>query len=167
MSPLIAVAWFSAVGVPALLAVGGLVAWGIRSTVEENRVAERSLTDERRELYERVLEPFMLVFTSADANSPATQAAQQEILMSAAYKRAVFELTLVASDEVVRAFGEVTNAASNPAAKHPLAIWARLILSIRKSVGNKGTQLSKADILRPMITDLDGHPEILKALSER
>ena len=81
------------------------------------------------------------------------------------YRRAVFDLTLFASDDVVRVFGDITNNQSNPnGEQHPLVLWARLLLAIRKSVGNKGTNLSLVEMLRPTINDLDAHPEMLQVL---
>jgi hypothetical protein len=164
--PLAAVStWITALGIPGLLALGGFVAWAIRSTIEDYRDAERELTAERRALYERVLEPFLAPLITADGQEDAVSAMQDEIFASPEYKRAVFEMTLFASDAVVRAFGDITNSANDPAS-NPLVLWARLLLAIRKSVGNKGSQLTLADMLRATIKDLDASPELLRALKE-
>ena len=55
-----AATWITALGIPGLLALGGFMAWAIRSTIEDYREAERQLTAERRALYQRVLEPFLM-----------------------------------------------------------------------------------------------------------
>jgi hypothetical protein len=155
----------TALGIPALLAAGGFLAWAIRSTIEDYREAERQLTEERRRLYQQVLEPFLLPLLMADDEAEAASALQTAAFASSEYKRGVFELTLYASDDVVRAFGDITNKGDDPAS-NPLVLWARLLLAIRKSVGNKGTRLTTTDILRTTINDLDANPEILKQLGE-
>ncbi len=153
----------TALAIPGLLAVGGFLAWAIRSTIEDYREAERQLTDERRRLYQRVLEPFLLPLVMADEEAETAAALQTAAFESSDYRRGVFELTLYASDDVVRAFGDITNSTSDPTV-NPLALWGRLLLAIRKSVGNKGTRLTVSDILRATINDLDANPEILKQL---
>ena len=82
------------------------------------------------------------------------------------YRRAVFDLTLVASDEVVRAFGDMTNNACHAQPENPMILWARLLRAIRKSVGNKSTQLTLVDMLRTGINDIDASPELLALLRE-
>jgi LPXTG-motif cell wall-anchored protein len=47
--------WLTALGIPALLALGGFIAWFVRSTIDDYRDAERQLAAERRALYQRVL----------------------------------------------------------------------------------------------------------------
>jgi hypothetical protein len=160
---IVASSLLTALAIPALLAIGGFIAWAVRSTIEEYREAERQLTAERRAIYQQVLEPFLLPLLANDAD--ADPAKHEEVFASAEYKRAVFEMTLFASDEVVRVFGDMTNRPEDSSAQ-PLVLWARLLLAIRKSVGNKGSQLSLVDMLRPMINDLDANPEILRELKE-
>src|SRR6266508_1292500 len=158
--------WATALGVPALLAMGGFVVWAVRTTIEDYREAERQLTKERRALYECVLEPFLLSFiTSDDDKAEAVSVMQNKAFGSPEYRRAVFELTLYASDEVVRTFGDMTNSQNDPPS-NPLVLWSRLLLAIRKSVGNKGSQLKLVDMVRPVINDLDASPDLLKALND-
>jgi hypothetical protein len=157
--------WVTALAIPGLLALGGFLAWAVRSTIEDYREAERQLTAERRELYEQVLEPFLIPLVTADDEADAATALQEAAFASPEYRRAVFQMTLFASDEVVRAFGDITNSGTNPSA-NPMVLWARLLLAIRKSVGNKGSQLKLVDMLRPTINDLDSNPEFLKTLND-
>src|SRR6266487_6479939 len=103
----IASSLLTALAIPVLLAVGGFIAWAIRSTIEEYREAERQLTAERRAIYQQVLEPFLLPLLTNDAD--ADPAKHEEVFASPEYKRAVFEMTLFASDDVVRVFGDMTN----------------------------------------------------------
>ena len=74
-------------------------------------------------------------------------------------------MTLFASDDVVRAFGDIMNMGSSADPQHAMVLWARLLLAIRKSVGNKGTPLKPADMLRPTINDVDANPELVALLN--
>jgi hypothetical protein len=159
-------AWLTGLAIPALLAIGAFAAWAIRSTIEDYRAAERELTAERRTLYQTILAPYLLALQSTDE----AEGASTEIdaaMSEPEYRRAIFDLTLYASDDVVRVFGDITNSASQLDAdpQRSLVLWARLLLAIRKSVGNKGTQLGLVDVLRPTINDLDAAtPDFLQRL---
>ncbi len=157
--------WVTGVAIPVLLAAGGFIAWVIRSTIEEYKDAERSLSDERRDLYKQLLAPWLEGYLG-DMDDPAVVAAQDKMFASIEYKRAMFDMTLVASDEVVRIFGEMTRHSHLMSVEDPSAdaagvirLWARLLLEIRKSVGNKGTRLKPIDMLRPAIKDIDEHAQ--------
>lgn len=154
------------IAVPVLLALGAALAWAVRSTIEDYREAERQLADERRTLYEAVLEPFVLPFIAAD-DEATVEAETNRIFASPEYKRAVFELTLYASDDVVRAFGDMTNNQSLLVPVHSLVLWSRALLAVRKSLGNKGTQLKPSDILRTTINDIDVSPDLVRVLNEK
>jgi hypothetical protein len=146
-------AWLTGLGVPALLAIGAFLAWAVRSTIEDYRAAERELTGARQALYWTILEPYLLALGTADETEPPDVEA---VMSRPEYRRAIFELTLYASDDVVRVFGDITNSANQPDdPQRAMVLWARLLLAIRKSVGNKGTSLGLVDVLRPTINDLD------------
>jgi hypothetical protein len=127
----------------------------IRSTIEDFREAERELTDQRRTLYKQVLHPFLVSLTAEDSQAEAAQQAMQEAFTSPEYRRAVQDLALFASDEVVRAFGDMSNNQCHAEPDHPMVLWARLLRAIRKSVGNKRTQLTLVEMMRPSIKDVD------------
>jgi hypothetical protein len=94
------------------------------------------------------------------------EAATKRIFASPEYKRAVFELTLYASDDVVRAFGDMTNNQGLPTPAHPLVLWSHALLAVRKSVWSKGTQLTPSEILRTTINDVDTSPDLVRLLNE-
>ncbi|HEY2353310.1 MAG TPA: hypothetical protein VGH79_00230 [Gaiellaceae bacterium] len=162
----------SGLGVPILLvivsAVVAVVTWIVRSSIEDIREAERSLADERRAIYERVLEPYLITLLAmghGDEAEAQAQQAQTALFASPEYRRAVFDLTLFASDPVIRAVGDITNndwRAGGP--ENPLVLWARLLRAIRKSVGNKGTRLTLLELLRPSINDADNPSDSMRQL---
>jgi hypothetical protein len=148
--------WVTGVGIPALLAAGATLSWIVRSRIEDLRQAERDLADERRGVYDRVLEPFYIQMTQHDAADKGRVAEElATALKSPTYRRAVYELTLFASDDVVRAYGDIINNESHPQPENHQVLWARLFRAIRKSVGNKRTKLTLAEMVRPIITDID------------
>ena len=152
--------------IPLLLAAGAAGSWLIRSTIEDLRQAERDLADQRRAIYDQVLTPFLMPLIAKEDEAEAAQEAMNLAFTSPEYRRAVFDLTLVASDEVVQAFGDMTNNACHDVPENPMVLWARLLLAIRKSVGNKGTRLKLVDMLRANINDIDASPELLALLKD-
>ena len=86
---------------------------------------------------------------------------------SIAYRQATFELALVGSDEVVRAFRDLMQhfyTSGNPNKSDPsdiehskqtLRLTGKFLLTIRKDFGNKDTRLRDIDMLRHLITDLE------------
>ncbi len=143
-------------GAPVLVAAGGLVSWYFRSRLEEIRAAERNLNDERRRVYADILQPFILAYSSG--NDPDAMAKLHETV-AGEYRRTIFELSLIGSDEVVRAYGDlmqlIYRSKDQAAAEEMMKLWGGLLLEIRRSLGNKGTQLSRSDMLRGLITDID------------
>lgn len=159
--------WVTGVGIPALLALGATFSWIVRSRIEDLRQAERDLADERRGVYDRVLEPFYIQMTQHDGDPTKVAAAVAEALKSPTYRRAVYELTLFASDEVVQAYGDIMNNQAHAQPENPTVLWARLFRAIRKSVGNKGTKLTLAEMVRPSIIDIDDpNQPLLKVLTD-
>ena len=67
------------------------------------------------------------------------------------------------SDEVINAYNDLmqfiygrnTNTEKEGASNELLILLGKLLLEIRKDVGNDKTQLTPKDMLRSMITDID------------
>lgn len=89
-------------GAPALLTIGGLLTWVIRSRVEEYRELERNLASRQIEVYWKILDPFARAFAGRD--DPHTQQQLIEQLKSTEFMKATFDLTMFGSDGVVRAY---------------------------------------------------------------
>lgn len=161
--------------VPLFVALGGALTWMIKSRHEQLQAAQERLHADRRKLYVDVLSPFIRILTemsqsseTEDLGDQASSAGALDIL-SYDYRRTAFEVIMVGSDEVIRAYNAISQDAfrqakekeANPEAKtNPVSViplWGRLLLEIRKSLGNKKTKLKESEALRWMLTDIDSY----------
>lgn len=158
--------FLEALAVPALLGLGGLIAWVIKSRLEEIRAAQERLASERRKLYAELLDPYIKIFARAkdQGSGQRAKAHMQEIekqITSVPYRRTALEVVLIGSDEAVDAYNNLMQrfykgqTGSPQESLETMQLLALLLLAIRKSLGNVATQLDEWDMLRHMITDLD------------
>lgn len=157
--------WTHLVVTPIFAAIVGFLVWYVRSQIEALRQAQERLHADRRKVYAEVLNPVIRVF--AGIKNPKESQRGLKQIASYDYRHAAFELTLVGSDRVVRAFNDMmqylyrfdTDAGEQADAMELMRFWGSLLLEIRKSVGNPNTDLSWTDMLRPHITDIDSFVE--------
>lgn len=153
--------WQQFIITPIVAAVVGLVVWYIQSRIERIHRAEERLRDERRNIYLTTLEPFIRTF--AGIHDPKEAAKAQKQLISYEYKRVAFELNLVGSDAVVRSFNnlmqhvyrEDEKTGEGLDAKTMMKLWGRLLIEIRRSVGDPKTNLEVVDMLKAQIKDIE------------
>lgn len=145
--------------VPSLLMiVGGIITWLLKSRVEELRAAEENLRETRTQTYWDILEPYILLFS--DTSKKNIEGVQKTIT-SLQYKKTAFQLCLLGSDNVVRAYNAMlqhtykAERTRNQDSKELMRLWGALLIEIRKSLGNKKTKLKEVDMLRGMIKDID------------
>ena len=150
--------WLQVLGPSLLMVLGGIITWFLKSHVEELRVTEEKLRQERRKIYGQILDPYVRLFADLKGQGPA-QAIKR--ISSYDYRKTAFDLNLFGSDEVVRAYNALmkhTYEAESTGKQHPkqmMRLWGSLLLEIRKSLGNKKTTLDEWDMLRAMIKDID------------
>jgi len=151
--------WLQIVAAPLLVALGGLAAWFIQSRVEQVRATEERLTAERRKVYAEILEPYIRMFAGVKSGEGVKEATEK--ILSFEYRKTSFELGLVGSDDVVRAYNDMMQfffkAANEDGqdSSQGILLWGALLLEIRRSLGNKDTKLDALDMLRGMITDIE------------
>lgn len=167
--------YLSAIGAIATpLLVLGLTAlgWKIRHDLERRLDLEGKLREDQISAYNEILEPFIVLLMSdlawktdpknkgKDKNQLATQA-----MLSLAYRRQAFKLSLVGTDSVVMAYNDLmqhlfhmadgegldNTAVSDP--KELIGLLGKFLLEIRKSMGNEATSLDKWDMLEWFLTD--------------
>lgn len=149
--------WY-AILVPLLMGLGGFIAWIIKSKVEELRAIEERLREQRRTVYAKLIEPYVQLF--ADPKGAGKAKALQSIV-SYDYRRNAFDLNLLGSDEVIRAYNALmmhvyeADRTGQRDPKELMPLFGTLLLELRKSLGNKRTQLAPIDMLRGMIKDID------------
>jgi hypothetical protein len=139
--------------------LGGITTWFIKSRVEELRATEERLRDQRRKIYLEILDPYIRLFAELKGKGPPVQALKK--MTSYGYRKTAFNLNLFGSDDVVRAYNALmqhTYEAESTGKQDPkemMRLWGRLLLEIRKSLGNKKTSLNEVEMLRGMIKDID------------
>ena len=150
--------WLQILGPPLLMALGGIITWVIKSKIEELRAIEEKLREERRNIYAQILDPYIRLF--ADLKGKGSDQALRKIT-SYDYRKTAFDLNLFGSDEVVRAYNDLmkhtykAEVTGNQDPKEMIRLWGKLLLEIRKSLGNKKTKLNEFDMLRAMIKDIE------------
>ncbi|MGM7449403.1 hypothetical protein ACP7H9_12900 [Idiomarina sp. ST20R2A10] len=172
----------SVIATPFLLAVIGGFGWVIKQKVESNqsrldsqraRISELEdkLREDRIKTYNALLEPFFLLFTSEEAFSldkkfkgkDKNNMAMSKML-SVEYRSVGFKLSLVANDEVVRCYNKLmqffyhTEADARPLmikTSHWIALMGELLLEIRKSMGNKESELDSWEMIEWFMSDAD------------
>lgn len=153
--------WLQIIGPTLLVVLGGIVTWIIRSKIEESQAARTKLNEERRKTYGQILSPY--IRTLVDLNNKEGIANALAEIKSFDYRQTTFELALFGSDNVVRAYnallqyGYKAEAGENTEQRGAdyMRLLGRLLLEIRKDVGNKKTGLNEIDMLRWLIRDID------------
>lgn len=143
--------------------VGGIITWFIRSRLEESRELERRLRDERSKVYIAILEPYIELFASISGGDQREDRMDKitKKVLSVEYRKTIFELGLLGSDEVVRAYNDLMRyffklgTTEKQDMYENIRLWGTLRLEIRKSLGNKRTKLNAFDMLRGEIKDID------------
>jgi len=152
--------WLQIVLAPLLMVVGGIVTWIIKSRLEELRAIEERWRDERRKIYGEILDPYVELFASLKIKDGGASKIEQKII-SYEYRKTIFELGLLGSDDVVRAYNALMQHSFKSVGSgrqdlgETMRLWGKLRLEIRKSLGNKKTKLNEFDMLRGEITDID------------
>jgi hypothetical protein len=139
-------------------AVVGGVAWLIKLGVEQQKDRRRILAAEKRDQYLQFLD--FLNETFSVTGEPEAIRRSDDPAKLRQLRRWSLRLTLIGSDEVVKAF----NVLRLGQTKHSsvLSVWGNLWLEMRKDCGHHDTKLTIADVLKSIVNDLDEHPELLK-----
>ena len=136
-----------------------------------------SLRIERLEVYQTILEPFVIAFI-ADAvwdSDPNRRGKTKESLMiekihSSEFRRAAFQMSFVGTDQVVRAYNAVMQSAFRGDLNGTSAVLllAQFLLEVRRSAGNEDTKLESVEMLAGIITDIENvrNPDPLRPEGE-
>ena len=140
------------------------VGWNIRTRLERKNELENKLREDRIEIYNKILEPFIILFTTEAAwkSDPTNKGKEKDrhaiqIMMSLKYRELGFKLVLMANDEVVRAYNEIWQSFfqrgdepkpfTEVESREMINNIGRLLLAIRKSMGNEKTNMSNLEML--------------------
>lgn len=168
------VAYVTAVGAvvtPIVVIILGAVVYRIRIRFERRLNLESELRTDRVQIYQDILDPFILLFTPDAAwksdskhRSRNKEDVIQEKLLSIDYRRSAFKLALIGSDGVVRAYNELmqhfyqgADAVDEPTGADPtraMNLLGDFLLQIRRSMGNETTRLDNLQMLEWFISDV-------------
>ncbi|MCK4430437.1 MAG: hypothetical protein KAW19_03950 [Candidatus Aminicenantes bacterium] len=143
---------------PLLMVLGGVITWFIKSRIEELKATEKKLQEDRRKIYNQIVDPYIRLF--ADIKGQGRIQALKKIT-SVEYRKTAFELNFFGSDKAIYAYnalmqhGFEVEAGRKEDPKKMLTLFGNFLLEIRKSLGNKKTKLDEFDMLRAMIKDID------------
>jgi hypothetical protein len=143
--------------------IGSAAGWFIRSKFEESRAVQQKLNDERRKTYSDILLPFITVLANINRKDGASKAVAQIMTDLPKFQKNRVDLVLFGSDDVVRAhnacweYAYKVDAGENVEERGVtyMLLWGKLLLEIRRDVGNKDTRLNEVDMLRWLIKDID------------
>lgn len=143
---------------PTVLVVStGLLTWFLKDKSEKLKLQREKLIDEKRMNYEKILEPIIRTFAGIKNKGELEKAIKQ--IQSFDYKKSAFQLMLFGSDDVINAYNDffqyLYNNESQIDPRDMLNASGKIILEIRKDLGNDKTLLREFDMLRFMITDID------------
>lgn len=161
---------FGSIATPVLVLVLTGVGWTIRRRLERRLELEDKLREDRISTYNRILEPFMILFMSDAAweSDPKNKGKDKDQLgsrklLSLDYRQEGFRLALVGSDAVVESYNDLMQyffdrgeAGTNPTeadVKHMMALVGRFLLEIRRSMGNEATRLDDWGMLEWFMHD--------------
>lgn len=147
-----------------------LVIWIVGNKISNVRRLEEKLRDDRVEIYNKVLEPFLLIFSTPavirgsfknkqDQQKTGSDLASEKIL-TLDYQNNSFKLNLLGSDKVVRAYNNLMQAFYNSkqlegvAGLELIKYTSVLLLEIRKDLGNTTSKLHEFELLEWKLNDI-------------
>lgn len=161
--------YLSAIGsiaTPVIVLVLTAVGWKYRQSIERKIRLEEKLREDRIDIYNRILEPFIILLMSETAwqTNPKNKNKDKDtmavnIMLSLEYRQLSFKLSLIGSDSVVLGFNNLfqysyslaDNQHNNP--KELMLLLGKFLLEIRRSMGNEFTKLDEWSMLEWFITD--------------
>lgn len=145
-----------------------------RRREERWRDSEMRLREDRIEIYNKILEPYVILLSKKDSvpissthkknkyKNMSNEEIAKDIILSVDYRDTGFKLALFGSDGVVRAYYNLQQHSFNRANKglssNPQLMLRRLgnfLLEIRRSVGNEATKIQYHELLGWFITDIE------------
>ncbi|MEZ8602042.1 hypothetical protein [Vibrio splendidus] len=151
------------IATPIIVLVVSSVGWKIKQNIERKIELENKLRDDRIDIYNQILEPFIIILMSDAAwemdkrnrgkNKADVGSAK---MLTLEYRRLGFKLALMANDEVVKAYNDMMqylynmneNGQPENFLKDMMRLLGTFLIEIRKSMGNEATKLDYWDRAR-------------------
>ena len=154
---------------PVLIVILTAIGWKYRQSIEHKFKIEEKLQDDRIEIYQQILDPFIILLMSENAwlSDPKNKSKDKNRvalsrLLSVEYRRISFKLSLIGSDAVVISFNELMQYAfhmsedgknATDSGKEVMSLLGNLLLEIRRSMGNEATKIDNWGMIEWFITD--------------
>lgn len=161
---------FGSLATPLLVLALTAVGWKYKQSFERKLKLEEKLRTDRIDIYNKILEPFILFMMSDAAwesdkrnkGKDKNEIASAQML-TLEYRQISSKLSLIGSDEVASAFSNLMqyfynqqkhqSSTSEKQLKSLLILLGRFLLEIRKSMGNEYTKIDEWGMLEWFITD--------------
>jgi len=158
------------VATPLLVILLSAVGWKFKASVERKVDLENRLRDDRIDIYNQILEPFIILLMTDAAwdqdkrnkNKNKNEFAINKML-TLEYRKLGFKLSLMGSDPVVKSYNNLMqyfyNMEENKSSESPnfpkemLVLLGTFLLEIRKSMGNEATKLDHWDMCEWWMSD--------------
>jgi hypothetical protein len=161
---------FGSIATPILVLVLTAIGWSVRAGLERRQELEDKLREDRISIYNKLLEPFIILFMTdaawqADPKNKNKNKGDiaTRTMLSLEYRQTAFRLSLICSDAVVKAYNDLLQyfyQRGDPGMppdqsdlKNMVSLVGNLLLEIRKSMGNEATKLDNWSMVEWFITD--------------
>lgn len=163
------IAAIGSIATPVIVLALTAIGWRLRRRVDRQLELEDKLREDRINIYNHILEPFIiLLMTDAawqhDKQNKGKDKSDIAVgkMLSLEYRKYAFKLSLVGSDAVVLAYNDLFQhfyaQGDNPDTseenlKTMMALLGNFLLQIRRSMGNEATTLNQWQMLEWFMTD--------------
>lgn len=157
------------VATPLLVIALGGIGWKIRSQMERRFDLEDKLRSDRIEIYNEIIEPFVILLMSDAAWAHDKKNKNRDKgdiaiakMLSLDYRRLGFKLALMAPDDLVRSYNNLMQYFYNlqDHEEQPesfltdmIKLLGGFLVEIRKSMGNEATELDHWDMVEWWMSD--------------
>ena len=146
------------IGAALLMGISATVSWFVKTKYEELRAAEERLSEERRRIYTKIIDPLLDVIAELEGKG-STNAS--ETVNSYEYRKATFDLILIGDDNVIWAFNRILDYEYSTNTKNfnrdkMISSVAELYLEIRKSITRNKTKINTEDMRILLTKDILG-----------
>lgn len=155
------------ISTPILILILTAIGWKLKASTERRLELENKLRDDRIKVYNQILEHFIIILMSDAAwqadkkykNVDKIDFATSKML-SLEYRESSFRLALMAPDSLVKSYNNLMqhffNSVGNVGANGHivmLELLGKLLIEIRKSMGNESTKLNHWDMCEFWMSD--------------
>ena len=145
--------------IPSVLVVAsGLIGYVIKSRAEEYLAIKEKITQEQREIYKKMLNPYIEILAEVTDESDSVKQSQ---ISPKELRKTFFELNLIGSDKVIRAYNKILQQAyknertGQTDYKGMVMLFGTLLLEVRRSLGHKNTKLKPREMFEGMVKDIE------------